>query len=90
MINLSEKLQGTYRYMGTWETIDQVIVSGMLINCRDGIFTDPGLVKVFRPDFLLKRDLKYPGLSPYSTYSGYRYQGGYSDHLPVLLDLKSR
>ncbi|MCX6301408.1 MAG: endonuclease [Bacteroidia bacterium] len=90
MINLSEKLQGTYRYMGTWETIDQVIVSGMLINCRDGIFTDPGLVKVFRPDFLLKRDLKYPGLSPFSTYSGYKYQGGYSDHLPVLLDLKSR
>jgi hypothetical protein len=90
MINLSEKLQGTYRYMGTWETIDQVIVSGMLINCRDGIYTDPGLVKVFRPDFLLKRDLKYPGLSPFSTYSGYRYQGGYSDHLPVLIDLKSR
>jgi hypothetical protein len=90
MINLSGKLPGTYRYMGTWETIDQVIVSSMLINCRDGIFTDPGLIKVFQPDFLLKRDLKYPGLSPFSTYSGYRYQGGYSDHLPVLLDLMSR
>jgi hypothetical protein len=76
--------------MGTWETIDQVIVSDKLINSGEGIFTEPGLIKVFRPDFLLKRDSKYPGLSPFSTYSGYRYQGGYSDHLPVLLDLMSR
>ncbi len=93
MVNLSENLSdrlGTYRYMGTWETIDQVIVSDQLINCREGVYTESGFITVFRPDFLLKKDLKYPGLSPFSTYSGYRYQGGYSDHLPVLLDLKSR
>ena len=93
MVNLSEYLpdrSGTYRYMGTWEMIDQVIVSDMLINCRQGVYTDPGSVEVFSPDFLLVKDLKYPGLTPYSTYSGYWYQGGYSDHLPVLIDLKSR
>ena len=93
LINLSENLpvgSGTYRYMGTWETIDQVIVSEILISSNGRIFTEPGLLRIFRPDFLLKKDLKYPGFSPFSTYAGYRYQGGYSDHLPVLLDLRLR
>jgi hypothetical protein len=93
MVNLSESLQagtGTYRYMGTWEMIDQVIVSDKLLNCAEGLYTEKDLLRIFRPDFLLKDDKKYPGLSPYPTYSGYRYQGGYSDHLPVLLDLKVR
>jgi hypothetical protein len=81
---------GTYRYMGRWEMIDQVIVSKGILNCKNGIYTGPGLLSVFHPDFLLKKDTKYPGSSPYSTYTGYRYQGGYSDHLPVILELKFR
>jgi predicted extracellular nuclease len=92
MINLSEKLDdkglGTYRYMGTWEMIDQLIVSKRLLWCNDGLYTSPGMLRIFRPDFLMKKDPKYPGLTPFSTYSGYRYQGGFSDHLPILLDLK--
>ena len=44
------------------------------------VIADPGV----------KKDPKYPGYSPLSTYRGYRYQGGFSDHLPVLLDLKFR
>ncbi len=93
MINLSESLAGgagTYRYMGTWEMIDQVIVSDGLLNCRSGFITDPGMFRIFKPDFLLRKDPKYPGLSPFSTWTGYRYQGGFSDHLPVLLDLMVR
>lgn len=81
---------GTYRYMGSWEMIDQVIVSGSLLTCKNGLFTSQKMLKVFKPDFLLKKDPKYPGLSPFSTYHGYRYQGGFSDHLPVLLDLEFR
>jgi predicted extracellular nuclease len=94
MINLSERLDddglGTYRYMGTWEMIDQVIVSKKLLTCTEGLYTEPNLLRIFKPDFLLKKDPKYPGFSPFSTYRGYKYQGGFSDHLPVLLDLKVR
>ena len=94
LINLSdsikEKDSGTYRYMGRWEMIDQVIVSRGLLECERGLYTDPNSLKIFRPDFLLKKDSKYPGFSPFSTYRGYRYQGGFSDHLPVILDLKFR
>jgi hypothetical protein len=92
LINLSERYslkgEGSYRYMGTWEMLDQVIVSDWLVNCDKGINTSPVLFRIFRPDFLLRKDSKYPGMSPFSTYLGYRYQGGYSDHLPVLLDLR--
>ena len=91
MTNLSESIYdhgfGTYRYMGTWEMIDQVIVSQSLISDNIGIHTETKSLKIFKPEFLLKKDPKYPGLSPFSTYRGYKYQGGYSDHLPVLLDL---
>ena len=94
LINLSDPLNedglGTYRYMGTWELFDQVIVTAPLLSCSDGLYTEPKFLRIFRPDFLLKKDPKYPGLSPFSTYRGYRYQGGFSDHLPVILDLKVR
>ena len=92
LINLSDRLSssgaGTYRYMGRWEMIDQVIVSKGFLECKEGLYTEQDFLKIFSPDFLLKKDPKYPGMTPYSTYSGYKYQGGFSDHLPVILDLK--
>jgi endonuclease/exonuclease/phosphatase family metal-dependent hydrolase len=92
LVNLSEKLAtgdlGTYRYMGIWEMIDQVIVTETLLNCSTGLYSEIKMLSIFRPGFLLVKDPKYPGLTPFSTYRGYRYQGGFSDHLPVLLDLK--
>jgi exonuclease III len=94
LVNLSAgpaaKGLGSYRYMGTWEMIDQILVSAGLLTSGRGLYTDPNLFSVFKTDFLLRKDPKYPGLSPLSTYRGYRYQGGFSDHLPVLLDLKAR
>jgi hypothetical protein len=94
LVNLSEASAGrglgTYRYMGTWEMIDQVIASEWLLKCRNGLWSDVVLFRVFNPEFLLCRDPAYPGLIPFSTYRGYLYQGGFSDHLPVILDLKWR
>jgi hypothetical protein len=90
MINLSDGkkgMNGTYRYRGTWEMIDQVLVSEGLVEGDKGIKTDNVSLRIFNAGFLLREDPNYPGQSPFSTYSGFRYQGGYSDHLPVLLDL---
>jgi endonuclease/exonuclease/phosphatase family metal-dependent hydrolase len=91
MVNLSDSLRegtGTYRYQGTWEMIDQVIVSEGLYKGDKNFITDTGSLKIFNAVFLLRDDPGYPGQSPFSTYRGYLYQGGYSDHLPVLLDLR--
>jgi hypothetical protein len=41
---------------------------------------------VFKADFLLEEDKKGKK-RPYRTYMGPVYKGGFSDHLPVLIDL---
>jgi hypothetical protein len=91
LVNLSERaaneFSGTYKYQGRWETIDQVIASESLIKSNERYFLDQNSVKVFSPDFLLVKDPSYPGDIPFSTYRGYRYQGGFSDHLPVITNL---
>jgi hypothetical protein len=45
-------------------------------------------MKIFIPDYLLEKDERYLGVKPMRTYRGYHYHGGYSDHLPVLLELE--
>jgi predicted extracellular nuclease len=88
LINLSEELEnkgsGTYVYTGTWEMIDQLMVTKNILTYAKG----NNMLTIFKPDFLIKKDPKYPGYRPFSTYFGYKYQGGFSDHLPILLDLK--
>jgi hypothetical protein len=37
----------------------------------------------------LEEDTKYLDYQPKRTYVGYRYHDGYSDHLPVVLKIKS-
>ena len=92
--NLSEKLSkeglGTYRFKGAWEVIDQIFVSDGLINNRSGLTADDKSFRILNSEFLLMSDPNFPGTKPFSTYNGYRYQGGFSDHLPVLLDLYLR
>lgn len=94
LINLSKELSdkgsGTYRFRGAWELIDQVIVSEGLMFRKTGLSASDTSFRIFNPDFLLRDDPAYPGLKPFATYNGYRYQGGFSDHLPVLLDLQIR
>jgi len=44
--------------------------------------------RVFDEPFLLADDPDYPGKKPFPTYGGYKWTGGYSDHLPVLITVK--
>jgi predicted extracellular nuclease len=93
MLNLSDRLpagKGTYKYRGTWEMIDQVFVSESLAGRTNELSVFSCTLTIFSPEFLLHDDPVFPGLTPFSTFRGYRYQAGFSDHLPVLLDLKVR
>lgn len=83
----AEKGIGTYRYQGIWEMIDQMIVSIDMLNSKDGLCARDDSFRIFSPEFLMNNDPRFPGPSPYPTYRGYRYQGGYSDHLPIILEL---
>lgn len=75
---LARKGEGTLRYAGTWDLIDMFWVEASL--------QDRARMTILRPPFLLTRDRAHGGLKPLRTYSGPRYLGGVSDHLPVLLE----
>lgn len=45
--------------------------------------------KVFNHDKLMNKDEAFKG-RPFRTYAGTRYLGGYSDHFPIIIELKKR
>ncbi len=72
------RVKGTYKYNGFWDCIDQIIVSKNLAGGKSYILNFP---------FLLEDDTKFGGIKPFRTYIGYKYNKGFSDHLPVMLKL---
>jgi hypothetical protein len=44
-------------------------------------------MEIFAPEALFAEDVTYLGVKPKRTYSGPRYLGGISDHLPVVFKL---
>ncbi len=69
--------KGTYKYQGQWQSIDHILVSkSMLPLLSECVLNDS--------PFLLDEDTKFGGKKPYRTYNGYRYLGGFSDHLPLV------
>jgi hypothetical protein len=86
--SLKENCQcGTYRLSSNWDMLDQFIVSGSLLKTRNIIETCSQCIHIGQYSFLLKEDQKYGGFKPFRTYTGPAYKGGFSDHLPVFLDL---
>lgn len=84
----TQKRFGSYKYQGEWGLLDHIIVSGMLLNPDAALYTDESKADILRSDFLLTDDKKYGGIQPFRTYYGMRYQGGYSDHLPVWAEFR--
>jgi hypothetical protein len=79
---------GTIKFKGKWQIFDQIIVSGNMLNSSArGLKCDQGSAKIYSADFLLTDDSKFTGKTTFRTYNGYRYTGGFSDHLPVYVDL---
>lgn len=72
--------RGTYRYEGRWQSIDHALVSSSLLETVDTTFINDS-------QFLLEPDKLYGGTKPFRTYNGYRYQRGFSDHLPLVVKL---
>lgn len=78
--------QGSYKYQGEWDTYDQFVVSASLLNGLGCTGMADASVMAF--PFLLADDDAYGGVKPFRTYNGRRYQGGYSDHLPIKMRLE--
>lgn len=76
----------SHKYQNRWYMLDHLIVSTSLMYNPLQEKAEAGILQA---DFLLQEDSKKLGKKPFRTYSGYRYIGGYSDHLPVYMYLKT-
>lgn len=82
------EIKGTYKYQGEWNQLDHFAVNGRLLKNEKGqrLRTHPGEARIIDFPFLLSRN-KGGNIYPLRTYLGDFYRGGYSDHLPIALDL---
>lgn len=77
---------GTHKFNQKWDVIDQVIVCANLLDKKNDIFTTANSAHICHKKFLLKQS-NSGYYSPKRALSGYVWSNGYSDHLPVSLDL---
>ena len=75
--------EGSYKYGDNWNMLDQIIISQELLT-GDQINYIKNSFIVFKPEFIITKSGKYAG-TPFPTYGGNRYLGGYSDHFPVFV-----
>ena len=72
---------GSHKFAGQWNYIDQVFLLA-------GDRWEVKKLKLLKFDHLLVEESSRPGMRPKRTNVGPRYEGGLSDHLPMLLRLK--
>ena len=77
---------GSYFHDGEWDMLDQIIVSGALLNGNLSVRIMPE-AEVYHPKWISKRDKRTGEMIPRRTYVGPFYQGGVSDHFPVFIEL---
>lgn len=76
---------GSNAYRDNWSLFDQIIVSpGLLDQKQEGYFYYKA--QIFNKKYLIQRSGHYKGY-PFRTFSGDKYQAGYSDHFPVIVYL---
>jgi endonuclease/exonuclease/phosphatase family metal-dependent hydrolase len=78
--------RGSQKYQGEWSQLDQIIIRRRMAESDSPVQFVPGSARTFSPSFLLIDDKTWRGKRPRRTYHGFKYEGGYSDHLPVITD----
>lgn len=71
---------GTHKHQGLWTCLDQFYTSPALDSISD--------VHIYNAEWIQEPDDKYMGLKPKRTFNGFKYQDGYSDHLPIILECR--
>ena len=72
--DMSVEVSGTYVFQELWSTLDQIFVSQVLVNKSKAY--------IYNPEWLLDNG------KPHRSYQYIKYdKNGYSDHLPVFIDI---
>ena len=84
--DLMDAGQGSSLHYRKWTLYDNIIVSRNLVRDCKGLkltqMEDKHNAIIFRRKFMLRRAF------PFGTYRGYKFIGGYSDHLPIVIRLE--
>jgi predicted extracellular nuclease len=77
--------EGSYNYRGSWDMLDNIIVSSALLR-TDGLRVENNQGYIFQRDWMTYTNPQGQQ-APNRTYVGPRYVGGISDHFPVYIRL---
>ncbi len=87
---MSNKI-GSHFYAGEtgseWSVLDQMVVTSNLLDKTNLLKIKGNKAHIFSADFLLEKNSKGI-IVPNRTFIGMKYHGGFSDHLPVYMDIK--
>ena len=95
-IRLLKDGYGSLAYQGVWNIYDIVQVNYNLLNAPDGGYKIQPIKlggkkfyygRIFHKDFMTQQTGQYKG-TPYRTFSGGSFIGGYSDHYPTYIIIK--
>ncbi|ULC59944.1 endonuclease [Flaviramulus sp. BrNp1-15] len=78
--------RGTSNHRRQWNLFDQIIISSNFFKTSNHLF-EYSSANIFDEDFLKLFNGRYKG-TPFRTYVGKKYKGGYSDHFPVYAVFK--
>lgn len=81
---------GSNKYQSEWSVIDQFIVSGNLLIEKNSMHVSSEGARIYQASFLLEEDETHLGYKLNRTYTGPVYHGGFSDHLPIHVDLLAK
>lgn len=72
---------GSYKFRDQWNMLDQVIISRELLIGNNLRYVCNSF-EVYKPEFMVTKSGSFEG-TPFPSFGGRRYLGGYSDHFAV-------
>lgn len=79
--------RGSYFHAGEWDMLDQIMVSGSLLNGALPITIEVP-AQIYSPKWITHYDQRNHARIPDRTYRGPHYTGGVSDHFPVYVRVR--
>ncbi|MDY6251034.1 MAG: endonuclease [Bacteroidaceae bacterium] len=79
-------VQGTYKFQGEWNQLDQIIVNGNLLNQKSSFHVVNNTCRIANLPYLQEVRGEGKSITPKRTFLGAHYHGGLSDHFPLVVD----
>lgn len=91
LVNMHKKfvgsIEGSHAYRGEWGVLDQILVNQNLVQSKSVWAVDSSSAGFVKKRWMLYFSEQDNDFLPSRSYSGTRYFGGFSDHLPATLRL---